>query len=655
MPSKDAATLPASHETPPRRGFVFSGLPGLGWLALLAMLPFLAGIGGPFLLDDLPNFERLLSWSRGELSWASALFDSPAGPTGRPLSQLSFMANIATTGLHPLPFKAVNLLVHGLNAWLLAQLLARLLARDPRLKHCAKPAAWLLALLWAVLPLHVASVLYSVQRMTLLSTSLALCSLLAWVHGRQRLEDTGQGLYWIWLATPVLAALAALAKEPGLLALPICLVLEFTLFTPARGQARPQASLWFLRLFVLWPGVFAAAWMATHPGMVLSGYEDRAFSFAERSLSQPRALWDYALNTFLPDPGRLGLYQDAFPLSTAWTSPPSTALAWIGGLLLCAIAAASVRACPGLAAGIGWFLAGHLMESSVFSLEPYFIHRNYLPSMGLLLAAASVLAWLLSLPGSATRLRATASACLLLAFAYGATTAVRAWTWGDHDRLMAHELRSNPGSLRLQSDLAAQAMMRRDLPTALARLQAAEGLAGPEDRRAVQLWRLLAYCTAFEPPPPGAMSRLDDGLALGSTAYSARAASLLAEYAEYPDYCRHLPAAEVAGSLLQWLKRSPRPRYSPWTWETRYAAARLLVVAGKRKEAQRPAIEAFYDSGRQFHIGEFAFRLAASRGDRYWCQRLYRHLKALPSASASANQRSLQAMAAELRRLGLSP
>ena len=45
-----------------------------------------------------------------------------------------------------------------------------------------------------------------------------------------------------------------------------------------------------------------------------------------------------------------------------------------------------------LAFGIAWFLVGHSIESTVFSLELYFEHRNYFPGVGLFLLAGVLFA-----------------------------------------------------------------------------------------------------------------------------------------------------------------------------------------------------------------------------------------------------------------------
>ena len=44
--------------------------------------------------------------------------------------------------------------------------------------------------------------------------------------------------------------------------------------------------------------------------------------------------------------------------------------------------------------GVLWFLAGHLLESSFIGLVIAFEHRNYLPSLGILLASIYGMLWL---------------------------------------------------------------------------------------------------------------------------------------------------------------------------------------------------------------------------------------------------------------------
>jgi hypothetical protein len=137
------------------------------------------------------------------------------------------------------------------------------------------------------------------------------------------------------------------------------------------------------------------------------------------------------------------VFHDDYPLSHGLMSPPTTLLALvaIGGLL---VAAWRLRArAPLFAFAVAWFFAGHLIESTVWPLELYFEHRNYLPMIGPLFALVAAVA---SAPATYRR-----GAWLLLGvwLAMSASlTALSARTWGDRGTLASVWLRENPHSVR---------------------------------------------------------------------------------------------------------------------------------------------------------------------------------------------------------------
>jgi hypothetical protein len=71
------------------------------------------------------------------------------------------------------------------------------------------------------------------------------------------------------------------------------------------------------------------------------------------------------------------------------------AITGVAGLVVFAIRYRGHEAVGIIAFGIAFFLAGHLLESTVFPLELYYEHRNYLPSVGLYLTFAVSAFWLL--------------------------------------------------------------------------------------------------------------------------------------------------------------------------------------------------------------------------------------------------------------------
>lgn len=616
----------------------------------IACLCFVPGLGGPFLLDDLPNLQGIFAWADGNIPLAYVLSQGDAGPLGRPLSLLSFALTAATSGSGPLGFKVTNLAIHLANGLLAGAVLQRVFPRLPSLAGHRPRVAWLAAAAWVALPIHVPTVLYIVQRMTLLSATFSLAALLAWLLARERLEkDPGDraATALLWLGVPLLTLLGALSKEIGLLTPVLCAVFEFTLF---RALPRPRSAAWFVRIAVLLPILVAAAYLATHPGYLLGGYTERPFGFIERALSQPRALWEYVGLTIMPRADRLGLYQDTFAVSTGWLEPATTSLAIAAWLAVGVLALAGARRLPGFAAGIGFFLAAHALESSIFALEPFFIHRNYLPSLGLVIACSTLLAWAMRRISAPVRIIVIGLGVALL-LATALTTGIRSWTWGNEARLMASELATNPGSLRLRSDLAARAIGTGRTTTAFQHLDAAEASAAAPERRAVGLWRILALCTAGMRTPDHVLERLRDGASHRITSYTMRALETLARHAE-AGKCEPVPASAIAEAASQWFGRTPQSATAPEVWRSRYAVARLLGAANDLERAQPFAVRAFVDSGHAFPPGVLAFQLSSTLGDRETALEVYRALDRRPPGGDPREAQVLAVFRDALRQQG---
>jgi hypothetical protein len=455
--------------------------------ALLIAATYAIALRGPFVLDDHVNLAPVWQWWSGQAGFG-ALFATPSGPLGRPLALLSFALDARLGGTSPFGFKLVNLLLHLVNAALVWRVLRHLVGTDGRNATDAAPpaAALALAALWALHPQHVSTVMYVVQRMTLLGAMAQLGAVLLYLQARERLPHDPRGARWrLFVAFPAALALGLLGKETAALAPLLCGALELTRFA---GSTRPRELRVFLGAFVALPLVVAVVLLALQRARVLGGYDGREFDLAQRLLSEPRILFDYAAGWFWPAPGHLALYRDGYPLSTGWMQPASTAIAIAAWMLLAAVAFALRRRVPLFAAGIAWFFAAHALESTLLPLEPYFEHRNYVASLGLLLAGFALLRLL---PAAAATPRALAYALLA---ALTLATALRCWNWSDPDRLLATQ-GPPPGEIsrRLQVDRAIRAVELGDpvaRDAALARL--ADGNAG--DAAAAALWRAIFAC-----------------------------------------------------------------------------------------------------------------------------------------------------------------
>ena len=351
----------------------------------IAYAAYRPALTGAFELDDVSNL--------GELEYvedADSLFDfvlsGKAGPTGRPLALLTFALQADQWEQGAGPFLQVNLFIHLLNSVLLVWCLYRL----ARLASIERGTAMLVAVaassLWVTMPLLASASLLVVQRMTTLSATFMLLGLGGYLAARGRLAASpGRALVAMSFSLVAATVLATLSKETGLLLPALILVLEATVL-------RRPASL-RTRHWRIWQGVFLALPTAVVVAYVSSwtNYPDAlaarsGFGARERLLTEARLLWVYMGKALVGLPAKLGIYQTPPAVSRSLLEPLTllASLAWIG---VAAVAVIWRRRYPLFALAVFWYLAAHLIESTVLPLELYFEHRNYLAVIGPLFAA----------------------------------------------------------------------------------------------------------------------------------------------------------------------------------------------------------------------------------------------------------------------------
>jgi hypothetical protein len=428
---------------------------GLFLIAALCGAAYARGLFGGFLFDDYPNLvaNSVLQTVDASLQhWVAAALSSGAGPLRRPVSMLSFALNFYFFGMSPLAFKLVNLAIHLLNGALLYALGLHLAPRLLPAEAGPGPAhgvAFIAAAAWLLHPLNVSDVVYIVQRMNQLATLFILAGLLCYVDGRERLLRLEGGLLAAFGGVLVFGLLAVLSKENGALITLYALVIEALCYrfeAPSRGVRRALVA--FFACSVVLPAVGLLAYLVFHPEWLAQGYAGREFTLGQRLLTEPRILFHYLLWIFLPWPAWLSLYHDDLALSRDALHPATTLAAIAAWLALMALAWRLRRRRPAVAFALAWFLAGHVMESTILPLELVFEHRNYLPMFGVLLGAAALAAPLAQ--RWPARLVAPGAALVLLALS--AATAVRAYVWGDNFRLAFVTAAEHPDSPRALYD-----------------------------------------------------------------------------------------------------------------------------------------------------------------------------------------------------------
>jgi hypothetical protein len=411
------AMLTQCHATP--RAQLFAGL-GL-WLGLLATaLIYWRGLSSVFIYDDFVNLQKLAALEGGTGEAIRFALSGQAGPLGRPLSLLSFALQSAYWP-QPWFFKYVNLLIHLLTGCLLAWLTVKAGRLAGWTENRTLWLALLASLAWLLNPMQVSTTLYAVQRMAQLAALFTVAGLLVYLQGRTLLTAgrTAAGLAWMSSGIALGGLLAILSKENGVLLPLYALVLEVTLLTALRRPRVWQIWAWLLLYGPLLLLVGYFVWSAES---LAQSYTFREFTLAERLLTQPRILFDYLSNIFLPRLYSFTLFHDDYPFSRGLLNPPTTVLAL--GLWAGVIAAAFYlrRAYPVAAFGALWFLAGHALESTFLPLMLFFEHRNYLAMFGPLLALIDAARWLMfRLKTPARRSLVAGGGALWLGYAAGVT------------------------------------------------------------------------------------------------------------------------------------------------------------------------------------------------------------------------------------------
>lgn len=588
------------------------------WLAIACVATVAAywpGLHGPLLLDDVPNLEPLLTWWHGENSWQWALRGNHSGPLGRPLSMLSFMGNFLLSGDSVFALKFTNLLLHLACGVVLFALVRRLLRRDPRLEPHADFTALAIAAIWLLHPLQVSTVMYVVQRMAQISALFTLLGMLAYVHGRELLDAGRQrsGIAWLWLACPAFTVLGMLGKEIGALVPLFCLVIEAIYFSGA--ARRPLAVKLFFLLSIVLPGVLVTLWLARDPQRLLAGYAGRDFSLGERLLSQARVLVGYLQSILLPAGRNLGIYTDDFVASrgwlTPWTTLPAVAL-WIGLVIATAVCR---RRLPAFSAGVLLYLAGHVLESTVWPLELYFEHRNYLPMFGILLALAGLVQPLAAmLIAHSPRLHgvlvaALAALLLLLALA----TNARAWVWAHETLLTQQSLIAHPRSLRARMDRATQWLDAGQPARAIPIMDAMIAGSDRYEQMMGGVYRIGLDCFIHHDADP---QRLWPLYALApvkpylSTSQVLRILAILVNDSR----CGRLTDADVGYLAQHYARALARINPSYRDWRLHYQAADLFARAGVLDQAEREARIAATLPGSDPATGELWIRILIAEG-----------------------------------------
>lgn len=579
-------------------------LPFPALIAVLALtaIVYWPGLHGPFLLDDGPNLQPLNDWLSGRVGWLSVVFENTSGLFGRPVSMATFVANTALFGVDSWWFKFVNLAIHLINGLLVYLLFSSLVRHGALTRNAERHSHWpacLGAAIWLLHPLFASTVLYVVQRMAMLSALFSLLALIAYLHGRHAwLEQRRRSAFvLLGFVVPLCTILAVFSKENGILAPALCAIIELIVFRPVCDSRRGAWSKAFIGLVLVLPAVAAVILSMAHFPLIAAGYSSRSFTLAERLMTETRVLWDYIGAIVIPGGPKLGFYHDDIPISHGLFDPATTLLATCAWLFVIAFAWRLRERIPALSLGLGIFLVGQALESTVFPLVIYFEHRNYLPAVGAIWAILGVI-WFVAdrirpRLRSASGIFSTAAIALLLVLATG--TSSRAHVWMSDRNIIDQALLVHPNSTGAHLDSVLWSLNQQPPLFDRARRDAVwlQQSADPNTRRVGAIEHAVIDCKSTGGVDPTLVRLIFDsppGLYAEDLLFSFE--SLSDTIAEHP--CAGLAPVQMANSLSEMLNRWESETGIAASWRLRFRAANLYMAADRNADAIEQAKLAYY-------------------------------------------------------------
>ena len=294
--------------TPARAPFSRRDAPAPLALGLMVAVVYFPALWGDFVWDDIILVEEPAVrngtglWSIWFQPWTMARENHYW-----PVVYTSFWLEHKIWGFAPLGYHLVNVLLHMVNSLLVWRLLLRL----------AVPAAWTVAALFAVHPLHVESVAWVIERKDLLSALFYLTAVIAWIRF---VEAPGRGRYVLALAlfTAGLLSKSVVVTLPAALLIWHCWKRDGVTF----ADLRRLVPFFVVGLFITMADFLLYASRVP----LLLGY-----SMVERLLIAARAWWFYI--------GKLLWPVDLAVIYPLWEIRAEDALAWAYVLAAAALAA----------------------------------------------------------------------------------------------------------------------------------------------------------------------------------------------------------------------------------------------------------------------------------------------------------------------------
>ena len=383
------------------------------------------------------------------------LFPDVVGGHYRPVQTVSYIFDYWWWNLDPLGFHLASICWHlasGVLLYFLLRMLVPLLLSLNAPGHPVAPekkvssiAAFLVALLWIVHPVHSAAVDYISGRADSLAFVFAAGAWLLYLRARDTSGTSVRRGFFVLAGISALLALCS--RESGFMWMLIFLLYVFCLErrTTSGGKLVVLATCLAISATYL-----ALRHLPASSPHVVSSVSSSAATTAVLML---RALGDYTRLMFVPT----NLHVERTVAGPA----PIDYLAIAGVLSLCALLYGATRKGPGRPAriaGASWFIITYLPISNIVPLNATIAeHWLYLPSVGFLIFLAGVV---VELPFRFKRVAVAAASVAVLAFT--ARSAIRSSDWVDPETFFRRTFAAGGTDSRIGANLGVIYALRGD-------------------------------------------------------------------------------------------------------------------------------------------------------------------------------------------------
>ncbi len=428
-----------------------------------AILPFAQSIGFPFSFADDGKYVysnvALRTLPLGDfIRWS---FSSLYYGNWSPLTWLSLRLDYSLWGLWPGGYRITSLILHTATCLLFLRFL---------LMFVEKRAALLLALLFAVHPVHTEPVVWISSRKDLLSGFFIMLSLVLYSGYAAKRAS-------VLFIFPVAAFLCALASKPTAFVLPALFFLID--WWPLRRRTVPLLQLFEEKSVFI---VFSAAslFLAIEAQSNLGAIDPADTPpLSVRAGSAAVYIWIYVKNTFWP-------FHIGFPYSPRHFESWTMALSIISAMIVTALCWKARRKRPELLFGIVFFLVTILPCTGIVQVGPHPIADRwmYIPLAGLLFPFTAFLP---------EKSRTAGVLSTVPVIVLSAASFIQTGYWSKDASLLSHSVSSIRGNCYGHTYLGITLAREGDLSSAESHLEKALDTC-PQDRAAFE--RLAAVLSA---------------------------------------------------------------------------------------------------------------------------------------------------------------